>query len=337
MVFGVYWPLLAFELGSYVVWAVCLIHALRQGARRRERLALLLTGTIYGLLLETATIYQLHAYYYGHYLIMFIGQVPLTIAVGWGVILYGSVAFADKLALNSIAWAAAVGLLGLNIDLTMDAVAIRVGMWNWYTHPGAAGLLDPRGQWFGVPFGNFFAWFIVLTSVAALFRRLKPGEARSVAGVIGRSLAALLGSLIILVTLDELYVLFTWGQWWPVAVEIAGSIALIALGHRGKSAAPREPAAAKGPPALTVPLFFHLYFISILIACVTTLGLVHAGTDAHTQAMRAALPQQAPVLLAVSAGMVLAGLGVHLVLRGRHGAPARAVAAAQVATPESAE
>src|SRR5437868_2132415 len=89
------------------------------------------TGVLYGLTLETLTIFQLHAYQYGHFLIMF-GPVPLAIAVGWGIILYSAMAFADALALPAWAAPALVGLLGLNIDLSMDAIAIRLQMWQWH-------------------------------------------------------------------------------------------------------------------------------------------------------------------------------------------------------------
>jgi hypothetical protein len=45
-------------------------------------------------------------------------------------------------------------LLALNIDLSLDAVAIRFGFWDW-----GKGLLS---QYFGVPYANFWAWFWVI-------------------------------------------------------------------------------------------------------------------------------------------------------------------------------
>jgi hypothetical protein len=45
-------------------------------------------------------------------------------------------------------------LLALNIDLSLDAVAIRFGFWNW--GPGL------NFQYFGVPYANFWAWFWVI-------------------------------------------------------------------------------------------------------------------------------------------------------------------------------
>jgi hypothetical protein len=55
-------------------------------------------------------------------------------------------------------------LLALNIDLAMDAIAIRLGMWDW-----------GRGldfQYFGVPYANFWAWFWVISSFSFGYRLL---------------------------------------------------------------------------------------------------------------------------------------------------------------------
>ena len=95
--------LVVFEGVTYLLLGLCGWHALHQGPLRRARLIELSTGVLYGLMLEILTIFQLHAYQYGHFLIMF-GPVPLVIAVGWGIILYSAMAFADALALPR--WAA---------------------------------------------------------------------------------------------------------------------------------------------------------------------------------------------------------------------------------------
>jgi len=332
MLFDVAWPLLAFEIIDYLLFALCLMHALRQGERSRERVALLLTGTVFGVLLETLTIYQLHAYYYGHFLIMFHGEVPLAIGVGWGIILYSAVAFADALRLTGAAWAATVGLLGLNIDLTMDAVAIRLGMWNWRAYhlvdgQRVLGLYDPGQAWFGVPYGNFYAWFIVLTSAAAFWRWLAPDASKSVVALAGRCLLVLLGSLIALALLDAVYVRYAVNAWWPVAVEILGAASLIALSVRSQQAQPRDPAAVQGAPALAVPLAFHLYFAGMLVM------LAVAPTLAPRADIRATLPGQFPALLSISGVMLIAGLAAHIWHRQHAAVPV----AAPTPTPVTAE
>lgn len=149
-----------FELIVYIQFAICLRHAWTQ---RPANLLRLFFGAAFGVLLELATIRQLNAYTYGRFLVMAL-DVPLCIGMAWGCIIYSVMEFSD--ASDIPAWARPVldGLLALNIDLALDAVAIRLGFWDW-----------GRGldfQYFGVPYANFWAWFWVVTSFSFGYRLL---------------------------------------------------------------------------------------------------------------------------------------------------------------------
>ncbi|MBI5295325.1 MAG: carotenoid biosynthesis protein [Chloroflexi bacterium] len=151
---------LLFELVIYIQFALCLRHA---WMHRPANLLRLFFGAAFGVLLELATIRQLNAYTYGRFLVMAL-DVPLCIGVAWGCIIYSVMEFSD--ASDIPAWARPVldGLLALNIDLALDAVAIRLGFWDW-----------GRGldfQYFGVPYANFWAWFWVVTSFSFGYRLL---------------------------------------------------------------------------------------------------------------------------------------------------------------------
>ena len=139
-----------FELFIYVQLALCLHHAWKHGTANLLRL---FAGILFGVSLEIATIRQLHAYQYGQFLTMVL-DVPLCIGVAWGCILYSSMEFSDGSSLPYYARPILDGLLALNIDLALDAVAIRFGFWNW-----GQGL---SFQYFGVPYANFWAWFWVI-------------------------------------------------------------------------------------------------------------------------------------------------------------------------------
>jgi hypothetical protein len=139
-----------FELIIYIQFALCLHHAWKQDAANLLRL---FAGILFGVSLELATIRQLHAYQYGHLLIMVL-DVPLCIGVAWGCILYSVMEFSDASSLPYWMRPILDGLLALNIDLAMDAIAIRFGFWDW-----GQGL---KFQYFGVPFANFWAWFWVI-------------------------------------------------------------------------------------------------------------------------------------------------------------------------------
>ncbi|MFZ5878906.1 MAG: carotenoid biosynthesis protein [Chloroflexota bacterium] len=149
-----------FELVIYLQFALCLRHA---WTRRPANVLRLLFGAAFGVLLELATIRQLHAYEYGRFLLMAL-DVPLCIGVAWGCIVYSAMEFSDATDLPFWARPALDGLLALNIDLALDAVAIRLGFWDW-----------GRGldfQYFGVPFANFWAWFWVVFSFSLGYRLL---------------------------------------------------------------------------------------------------------------------------------------------------------------------
>ena len=153
-----------FELMIYLLFTLCIQHARRQGLTDLLRL---LAGVLYGIILEIATLRQLSAYEYGHFLVM-IGDVPLCIGVAWSCIIYSSMEFSDTSSLPYWARPILDGLLALNIDLALDAVAIRLGFWSW-----GQGL---KFQYFGVPYANFWAWFLVVFSFSLGYRLLAHRE-----------------------------------------------------------------------------------------------------------------------------------------------------------------
>ncbi|HIL10337.1 MAG TPA: carotenoid biosynthesis protein, partial [Candidatus Latescibacteria bacterium] len=138
---------------------LCFRHALPFGAPALLKLA---AGVVFGILLEWATIEQLDAYRYGTQYLFMIDTVPIATGVGWGVILYSAMYLTDHTNLNPWLRPVADALLALNIDLVMDAVAIRAGMWDW-----GKGL---EHDYFGVPFENFWAWFWVIFCFSLSYR-----------------------------------------------------------------------------------------------------------------------------------------------------------------------
>ena len=114
-----------FELVIYIQVALCLHHAWKHDTAGLVRL---FAGIIFGVAL--ATIRQLHAYKYGQFLIMIL-DVPLCIGTGWGCILYNAMEFSDGSSLPYWTRPVLDGLFALNVDLALDAVAIRLGFWDW--------------------------------------------------------------------------------------------------------------------------------------------------------------------------------------------------------------
>lgn len=231
------------ELIVYGLFAVCITHAWRAGP---EAVLRLVAASVFGVLLELATIWQLDAYSYGTFLVM-VSNVPLAIGVGWGTIIYSAKLLSDATSLPLWARPVLDGLLALNIDLAMDAVAIRLGMWDW-----GMGL---DSQYFGVPYANFWAWFWVVLSFSAGWRWLSEkvqGGWRwfNPLGAILIGLAGVLGTnaLIVFGIPRQLYEL-------TIGVTIASALVLI-LWHR-----PSFASRVSAPPAFWVPFAFHAYFL----------------------------------------------------------------------------
>jgi uncharacterized membrane protein len=149
---------IAFELIIYALFFLCLLHAWRSGSAVVWQL---IAGVLFGILLEFGTIQQLHSYSYGRFLIM-LGDVPLPIGVAWGCIVYSARLFSEASSLPNWARPVLDGLFALNIDLSMDTIAIRLGFWNW--------AINTNSQFFGVPYANFWAWFWVVASFSAGLR-----------------------------------------------------------------------------------------------------------------------------------------------------------------------
>lgn len=151
---------ITFELIIYLQFALCLNHALKHGTASLLKLGF---GILFGVTLELATIRQLNAYEYGQFLLMVL-DVPLCIGVAWSCIIYAVMEFSDASSIPYFLRPVLDGLLALNIDLALDAVAIRFGFWDW-----GQGL---DFQYFGVPFANFWAWFWVVFSFSLGYRLL---------------------------------------------------------------------------------------------------------------------------------------------------------------------
>ena len=268
------------EVGVYILAIICLRHA---WARGRSRLLGLVAGMIYGLLLEYGAIVTFHAYVYGQFLIMIFGAVPLCIGVSWGMIIYTAMETSDLFALPWFLRPILDALLALTIDLSMDAIAIRLGFWTW----------GQAGPWFGVPLGNFYAWFIVVLGFSLLLRL---GRIWSLAGplaLLGDLAVAILAILLSVVGLSTLlrpaYTLIAQGAWaWLIIGVLLGASALLAIwaARRTRRDQPLDLV------LLSVPVFFHVFSFGALLVS----GMYH----------------QAPALLVISALMLIVGLLLHL-------------------------
>lgn len=173
------------QLGVVVTFAITAVRAWRHS---RARFLELVTAFLFGLLLEQGDIFLFGTYRYNPNWVL-LGDVPIAIALTWAMIIAGAMNITDALGIRdmgegssraadratvdekretSSAKSAAArarwlvrglpapmsdAIWAIVLDLAIDAVAIRLGLWTW--------TIRADEGWFGVPWGNFFAWLFV--------------------------------------------------------------------------------------------------------------------------------------------------------------------------------
>lgn len=139
------------EICITVLFILCVFHSLKRG---KNYLLELIIITFYGFLLEIFGLTISSSYSYGDFTVKPLGS-PIAVALGWGVIIYVSMATVDRFEVVKKVRPFLVTLLALNVDLSMEAIAHREGFWTW---------AGTNGFWFGIPASNFMAWFVVVFS-----------------------------------------------------------------------------------------------------------------------------------------------------------------------------
>jgi len=236
--------ILLFESLMALLFLICLSHALKRG---KQFVLELLVSVVYGVLLEILTMVQLKYYYYGDFLIK-IFDAPLAIGIGWSVIIYTAMATTDKLGVAQKVRPFLVTLLALDIDLSMDAIAIREGFWTW----------GVNGWWFGVPLGNFFAWFIVVMSFSYFIYHFRnnrkfPGYYPAVSMII---------SIVILLVLDWIWVYHLPQQTHMI---ILGGMLFLSIGNVFQNYRQLKKDNELDWKVFSVPFIFHVFFLTLLL------------------------------------------------------------------------
>ncbi|MDO9088296.1 MAG: carotenoid biosynthesis protein [Anaerolineaceae bacterium] len=269
-----------FEIMTISLFVACFWHAFRQ---KNNKVLELVFALVFGVFLEWMTIQQLAAYHYGEFFLMLDGA-PICIGLGWAVIIYSGMEFVKHLNMPDYARPLLVGLLALNLDLAMDAIAIRLGFWNW--------VIPLDWQWFGVPWGNFWAWYIVVVSYSGFLYWFRHKQHQKKRNWLGWTypLFAFLASVVILAVTNYVFAnVFAKTELLSamsmLLIILAGAVILYIVKPQFKNNASIDPV------ILSVPLTFHLFF--------TIFGF--AG----------GFYKQIPILGVVGLSMFALGLGVH--------------------------
>ncbi len=89
--------------------------------------------------------------------------LPIYVMISWVLLLYSGLFVGEALGMifpilhGILPQLILVSLLMVAVDAIIDPIAVKIGHWVW----------QKPGKWFGIPFQNFFGWF--LTALVTLY------------------------------------------------------------------------------------------------------------------------------------------------------------------------
>lgn len=154
---------LIFEIGVILLFILCLYHA----RRSVKQLALLILASVYAIIFENFNIMlaagKTGAYNYSEFFSAFVGETPIMIAFAWAVIIYSTYILVNSINIKESRKPFADAFLITLIDIFLDPIATRLGMWSWNNYL-------PTDGFFGVPGNNFLGWLLVSFVFLFIFR-----------------------------------------------------------------------------------------------------------------------------------------------------------------------
>jgi hypothetical protein len=160
---------LLLEVSASLFFIGAAIAALRRG---RLPFLELVSAAAFGILLEEGDQLIYKTYHYAEDWVLVIDKAPLVIGLSWAIIIAGAMRITDALGVRRRYAPFVDSLLAISLDLAFDAIAIRIGLWTWVG-------VDATKGWFGVPWGNFYAWLFVTLGFSLLTRWLRQSAARN--------------------------------------------------------------------------------------------------------------------------------------------------------------
>lgn len=154
---------LAFEILGFLSYGIIVAREIYH--KNWLRLWEIIACTLFGLILEIGNTYLAHSYFYSPNFLVQIFNVPLVIGFGWAVIIYCAMLLSDQYKVKWYLRPWLDALTVLSLDLSLDAIAIRLGFWRW--------LIPLNAEWYGVPFENLIGWILVALSFSFLIRFIR--------------------------------------------------------------------------------------------------------------------------------------------------------------------
>jgi len=139
-------------ISGFILCGLAVVHVMFDGTTNRiQRLLMITTLFLYGILLEVIGITSGH-HFYATEPIMIFGVVPLSVPLAWVGIIYSAMIIGERLKLTLWMRILTTTTIALSLDWGMDPIAVEMGLWTW-TYVG--------GSFFGIPSFNFIGWFVI--------------------------------------------------------------------------------------------------------------------------------------------------------------------------------
>ncbi|MHA2252575.1 MAG: carotenoid biosynthesis protein [Candidatus Kariarchaeaceae archaeon] len=226
---------------------------------------------LFALLIEITSIFIYEAYHYSPHFILQLGvkgnNVPVVISLCWSMIITSSMKVSDTINLNEKTRPLLDALIALNIDLSMDAIAIRIegGFWTWNNY------LDNDinyNSFIGVKYGNFIGWYFIVLIFSALLRlgRLKLKD-------INLYLCTYLGTIpfiafipfyVCFEAIQQLHKIINIRGFFAITILLLISVAILFQVRAYMSETPQKNGKTNKISIYTV-YSFHMFFFAVLI------------------------------------------------------------------------
>ncbi len=174
---------------------------------------------------------------------------PVWVGLSWAAIIYSAYEVGRPLKLGVFTKSLFAALCAVSIDFGMDAVASsQLGFWKW--------LVSGEPTCFGVPFGNFFAWMVVVASFSFFTDK---SNARGFA----EYPIVVAGSLTVLALLDSFWVFVLPKNLYPASFAAVFLLsALLVFKNLVQSKALNR---VPDFTLLLVPFTFHAFFLTVIV------------------------------------------------------------------------
>jgi len=252
------------------------LHA-RAALGTRRALGELLSLGLYGFALERVSMSVFGSHRYGRGWTLAPLGVPVAVALVWAAVISSALTLAARRGLRpALVRALGAALFAVTLDLTIEPVAVRRGLWQW----------TPPGPWLGVPIGNFVGWTVIVAAYAVGAERWA-GDS-GFAAEAGRRLLLASAALATLLAVG-----FAWtrlgleealgrrGGWlvWAFVLVAAATVGLrSAPAYEGDTLSGRLAATPGVSPALVFLLVATAFAAEAALMADAVIGLVALGT-----------------------------------------------------------